>query len=190
MSAILQDSLGAPPGAPSVGWLGARISGTSMASISAGILAFRRREARTEVLLVHPGGPFFRNRDDGAWSIPKGLVDEGETDGDAALRELEEETGFVLPSSVDLVPLGEVRQKGGKRVRAWAAEASFDVERLDSNTFEIEWPPRSGRRRRFPEVDRAAYFDLETARRRILEAQAPFLERLAHALERSAASAG
>jgi predicted NUDIX family NTP pyrophosphohydrolase len=135
------------------------------------------------VLLVHPGGPFFRRRDEGSWSVPKGLVEEGEADHEAARRELEEETGLVLPDSAQLGDLGEVRQKGGKVVRAFSVEADFDLERLDSNTFEIEWPPRSGRRRSFPEIDRAAYYDLETAAHKILPAQAPFLERLARTLE-------
>lgn len=155
-----------------------------MPPISAGVLVYRQRQGCLEVLLVHPGGPFFRRRDAGAWSLPKGLVEEGESDRETARRELEEETGFVVAASA-LCDLGEVRQKGGKIVRAWAAEGDFDTDRLESNTFEIEFPPRSGRRRRFPEVDRAAYFDLETARVKILAAQAPFLDRLDRLLQKN-----
>ena len=143
---------------------------------SAGLVMIRRRAGAPEVFLVHPGGPFFAKRDDGAWSIPKGLVEPGEDAEAAAARELEEETGFVAPGG-PRVALGEVRQKGGKVVRAWAVAGDVDPDALASNTFELEWPPRSGRRRTFPEVDRVAFFDLETARRKVLEAQRPLVER-------------
>jgi predicted NUDIX family NTP pyrophosphohydrolase len=143
---------------------------------SAGILLFRRTPAGPEVLLVHPGGPFWARRDEGAWSIPKGEHDEGEAPVDAARREFEEETGSLPPEP--LVELGEVRQKSGKRVRAWAVEGDLDAGEVRSSTFELEWPPRSGRMQTFPEIDRAAWFDLDEARRRLLPAQVPFLDRL------------
>lgn len=144
---------------------------------SAGLLVFRRREDALEVLLVHPGGPFWSKRDLGAWSIPKGEPDAGEDPLAAARREVEEETG--LRAAGPFVALGAVRQRGGKEVRAWATPGDFDPAALRSGEFELEWPPRSGQRRRFPEVDRAAWFGLEEARRRILPAQAPLLDRLA-----------
>ena len=143
---------------------------------SAGILLFRRTPAGPEVLLVHPGGPFWARRDEGAWSIPKGEHAEGEAPVDAARREFEEETGSLPPEP--LVELGEVRQKSGKRVRAWAVEGDLDAGEVRSSTFELEWPPRSGRMQTFPEIDRAAWFDLDEARRRLLPAQVPFLDRL------------
>jgi predicted NUDIX family NTP pyrophosphohydrolase len=146
---------------------------------SAGILLYRRRDGGSlEVLLVHPGGPFFARRDDGAWSIPKGLYEDGEEPLAAARREFAEELGSPCPDGPAL-ELGEVRQRNGKRVTAWAVEGDLDPEAITSNTFEIEWPPRSGRTREFPEVDRAAWFDLGTAREKILAAQAAFLDRLA-----------
>jgi predicted NUDIX family NTP pyrophosphohydrolase len=144
---------------------------------SAGLLVYRRRDATLEVLLVHPGGPFWQKRDEGAWSIPKGEVAENEVDVDVARREFHEELGVAAPDG-EFSPLGEVRQKGGKVVRAWAVGGDLDVSRLRSNTFEIEWPPRSGKMREFPEVDRAGWFDLETARGRLLPAQREFLDRL------------
>jgi predicted NUDIX family NTP pyrophosphohydrolase len=148
---------------------------------SAGLLLYRRRGDGLELLLVHPGGPFFRNRDDGWWTVPKGLPEPGEEPLAAAQREFVEETGFALPAG-PFVDLGTVRQKGGKVVRAWAAEGDCDPARLRSNTFRLEWPPRSGRSSEFPEVDRAAFFDLAEARRKILPAQAPFLDRLVEQL--------
>jgi predicted NUDIX family NTP pyrophosphohydrolase len=144
---------------------------------SAGLLVYRRRDATLEVLLVHPGGPFWQKRDEGAWSIPKGEVAENEVDVDVARREFHEELGVAAPDG-EFSPLGEVRQKGGKVVRAWAVGGDLDVSRLRSNTFEIEWPPRSGKMREFPEVDRAGWFDLETARGKLLPAQREFLDRL------------
>jgi len=149
--------------------------------LSAGLLLYRRRGAALEVLLVHPGGPFFQRRDQGAWSVPKGEVDPQEDLEAAARRELAEETGLSAPAT-GLLDLGEIRQSGGKRVRAWAFEGDCDPGALRSNEFELEWPRGSGRVRRFPEVDRAAFFDLAEARRRINPAQAAFLERLRVAL--------
>ena len=152
---------------------------------SAGILLHRAAGDGVEVLLVHPGGPFWAKKDLGAWSIPKGEVDEGEEARDCALRELEEELGSPPPlEPEELVELGSVRQRA-KVVEAWAAEADFDPATLESLTFSMEWPPRSGRQQEFPEVDRAEWFDPETARRKILPAQAELIDRL---LERLAAS--
>lgn len=138
---------------------------------------FRRASGRLEVLLAHPGGPFWRNKDEGAWTIPKGEINDGEDPAACAVRELREETGLAL--DCPLIELSPIRQKGGKRVRAWAAEADFDPATLTSLTFEMEWPPRSGRREVFPEVDRAEWFDLETARHKINSAQVAFLDALA-----------
>ena len=137
---------------------------------------FRRREA-LEVLLVHPGGPFWASRDEGAWTIPKGEPAEGEEPLDTARREFSEETG--LRAQGPYLALGSVRQKGGKVVRAWAFEGDCDPAAVHSNTCEVEWPPRSGRRLVVPEVDRAAWFDLAEARRRINPAQADLLDALA-----------
>ncbi|HMC50261.1 MAG TPA: NUDIX domain-containing protein [Solirubrobacterales bacterium] len=150
-----------------------------MTKTSAGILLYRGEGDYLEVLLVHPGGPFWAKKDDGAWSIPKGELDEGEESRVCALRELEEEIG----SSLGLVPgqlseLGEVRLKSGKVVHGWAVEGDFDPASLQSNTFAMEWPPRSGKQREFPEVDRAEWFGAEQARRKINPAQAAFLDRL------------
>jgi predicted NUDIX family NTP pyrophosphohydrolase len=148
----------------------------NMPAKSAGIIAFRRKRGNIEVLLVHPGGPFWRNKDLGAWSIPKGEYDPGDDPEDAARREFREELGIEMTE--DLVPLGEIRQRGGKTVKAFAVETNVDVENIHSNTFEMEWPPRSGRRQAFPEIDRAEWFDLATARTKINEAQRTLLERL------------
>jgi predicted NUDIX family NTP pyrophosphohydrolase len=147
-----------------------------MASKSAGILAFRVNAKKLEVLLVHPGGPFWRNKDLGAWSIPKGEYGPGEEAETAARREFHEELGIEMTQA--LLPLGDVRQKGGKVVTAFAVEADIDVDTIQSNTFDLEWPPRSGRRQTFPEVDRAAWFDLATAGVKINEAQRTLLDRL------------
>jgi predicted NUDIX family NTP pyrophosphohydrolase len=146
-----------------------------MPVVSAGILLVRRNP-EPEVLLVHPGGPFFAKKDAGAWSIPKGELEPGEDPKTRALIEFEEELGHQPPA--ELTELGEVRQKGGKVVVGFAAEGDLDPATLRSNTFEIEWPPRSGRRQTFPEVDRAEWFGLETAREKINPAQAAFLDRL------------
>ncbi|CCD89731.1 conserved hypothetical protein; putative NUDIX family protein [Bradyrhizobium sp. ORS 285] len=147
-----------------------------MPARSAGVLAFRRRGGTLEVLLVHPGGPFWRNKDAGAWSIPKGEFGTGESAEAVARREFAEELGTVLIAP--LIPLGEIKQRGGKVVEAFAAETDLDADAIVSNTFELEWPPRSGRIQRFPEVDRAAWFDLTEARARINSAQAALLDRL------------
>lgn len=141
---------------------------------SAGILLFRRRDA-LEVLLVHPGGPFWARRDQGAWSIPKGEF-EGEDPLAAARREFEEELG--VPVVGDFFSLAPLRQRGGKLVHAWAVRGDFDPALLRSNTFTMEWPPRSGRQATFPEVDRAAWFSLAEAREKLLPAQAPLLDEL------------
>ena len=145
---------------------------------SAGILLHRRGPAGPEVLLVHPGGPFFARRDDGAWSIPKGLYEDDEEPLAAARREFAEELGSPCPDG-PAIELGEIRQRNGKRVIAWAVEGDLDAGAITSNSFELEWPPRSGRRQQFPEVDRAAWFTLDEARVKILAAQAPLLVRLA-----------
>ncbi|HET9672044.1 MAG TPA: NUDIX domain-containing protein [Actinomycetota bacterium] len=147
---------------------------------SAGILVYRRRGAGLEVLLVHPGGPFWARKDEGSWSLPKGEVDDPDDDPLAvARREFQEELGVAPPDTDEAIPLGEVRQAGGKRVVAWAMEGDVDVTDVRSNTFEMEWPPRSGRTRAFPEVDRAGWFGVDEARGKLLEGQRPFLERLA-----------
>jgi predicted NUDIX family NTP pyrophosphohydrolase len=148
---------------------------------SAGILLYRVGDRGLEVLLVHPGGPFFARRDDGAWSIPKGLYEDDEEPLAAARREFAEELGSPCPNGPAL-DLGEIRQKNGKRVTAWALEGDLDAETITSNTFAIEWPPRSGRRQEFPEIDRAGWFTLGAARVKILAAQATLLDRLAEAL--------
>ncbi len=150
---------------------------------SAGVLVFRRHAA-PEVLLIHPGGPFWAKKDLGAWSIPKGEPDPGEERRQCALRELAEELGPDAPSLApgELIELGSIKQKGGKVVHAWAGEGDFDPAALSSNSFELEWPPRSGALREFPEVDRAGWFDPAEALRKILPAQGPFVERLLESL--------
>jgi predicted NUDIX family NTP pyrophosphohydrolase len=140
----------------------------------------RRGDGELEVLLVHPGGPFFANRDDGAWTIPKGNVGDGEDPLAAAQREFREETSFEPRAPFHA--LGSVRQPGGKTVTAWAFEGDCDPARLRSNTFTLEWPPRSGRQREFPEVDRAAWLTLAAARTKLLAAQHPLLDRLPNAI--------
>jgi predicted NUDIX family NTP pyrophosphohydrolase len=154
---------------------------------SSGILLYRDGDDGTEFLLVHPGGPYWARRDDGAWSIPKGGIEGEEGSREAALRELDEELGSAAPDldPGQLIELGSVRQRAGKVVDAWAAEGDFDPAALDSNTFEMEWPPRSGREVEFPEVDRADWFDLEGARRKLLPAQSEFLDRLLEHLGRA-----
>jgi predicted NUDIX family NTP pyrophosphohydrolase len=146
---------------------------------SAGILLYRFVDGAPELLLVHPGGPYWAKRDLGAWSIPKGEHEAEESARDCALRELGEELGAAPAIDVEaLIDLGSVRQKSGKVVEAWAAEGDFDSAQLNSNTFMVEWPPRSGSEREFPEVDRAEWFGPELARRKILPAQEPFVDRL------------
>ena len=149
-----------------------------MARRSAGILLHRGGREGREVLLVHPGGPFWARRDDGAWSIPKGEYDDGEEPLAAALREFEEEVGSALDHVGELVELGEVRQRNRKLVTAWAAEGDVDASAVRSNTFTMEWPPRSGRTQEFPEIDRAEWFTLARAREKLIEAQVAFLDRL------------
>ena len=148
-----------------------------MAKRSAGILLHRVGIAGIEVLLVHPGGPFWARKDLGAWSIPKGEVDEGEDPRACALREFAEETGTRLPDGA-LDELGSVKLKGGKLVLAFAAAGDLDAESVRSNTFELEWPPRSGRTQAFPEIDRAGWFALAVARAKLNPAQAEFVDRL------------
>lgn len=148
---------------------------------SAGILLHRGQPDRREVLLVHPGGPLWTNRDLGAWSIPKGEYLDGEDSLAAARREFEEELGSAPPGD-DPQDLGEIRQKSGKRVRGWALAGDLDATRIQSNTCQLEWPPRSGRLIEIPEVDRAEWFDLATAREKINPGQVPLLDRLEHLL--------
>jgi predicted NUDIX family NTP pyrophosphohydrolase len=146
---------------------------------SAGILLFRRNGGNPQFLLVHPGGPFWAKKDAGAWTIPKGQIEGGEEARACAIRELEEELGWAPELDPEqLIELGRVKQKAGKVVEAWAAEAEFDPATIASNTFTMEWPPRSGEQQEFPEVDRAGWFGLEAAREKILPAQAEFLDRL------------
>jgi len=149
---------------------------TERKKVSAGLLMYRRRAGTLAVFLAHPGGPFFRHKDEGAWSIPKGELEEGERPLAAAQREFQEEIGFA-PAG-ELIPLGEVKQKGGKIVHAWAFEADREVGTIACNTFTLEWPPGSGNLQEFPELDRAEFFDLPTARRKINAAQAAFLDHL------------
>lgn len=151
-----------------------------MAKRSAGLLIYRHRPDGPDVLLVHPGGPFWAKKDDGAWSIPKGLVEDGEDELAAARRETREEIGVAVDGTFK--PLGEYKQPGGKIVAAWAVEADFDVSAIVSNMFQMEWPPKSGRMQDFPEVDRASWFDLTQARSKILKGQALILDALARHL--------
>jgi predicted NUDIX family NTP pyrophosphohydrolase len=151
---------------------------------SAGILLFRQRGSDVEVLLGHPGGPFWKKKDLGAWSIPKGLITVGEPPLDAAKREFTEETGYTPQGK--FIPLGDARQPGGKIVHVWAVEGDWNSENLKSNMFEMEWPPRSGKRQSFPELDRAAWFALPAARERILKGQVVFLARLIDATNAAA----
>ena len=149
---------------------------------SAGLLMFRRKQNALEVLLVHPGGPYFRRKDEGYWTIPKGEAAEGEDLPARAKMEFEEELGFA--PAEDWIELGSVKQKGGTTVHAWAFEGDLPPNfKLASNTFEMEWPPRSGRTQQFPEIDEARFFPLELARSKINQAQAVFLDRLRDALE-------
>lgn len=149
---------------------------------SAGLLMYRRRGGKLEVLLVHPGGPFFRNKDLGSWTVPKGEPSEGEALLATARREFREETG-IDPGAAALIPLGEVKQKAGKVVRAWAFEGDCDPATLTCNTFKVQWPPRSGQWKSFPEVDQYGFFDLDAAREKINPAQAALLDRLLAALD-------
>lgn len=148
-----------------------------MAKLSAGLLLHRGAGEALEVLLVHPGGPFWARKDEGAWSIPKGEYLAGEDPLEAARREFDEELGTSPPDG-PLLDLGEVRQAGGKHVVAWALRGDLDVDEITSNTFEMVWPPRSGQVQSFPEIDRAGWFTVEEARVKLLSGQLPFLDRL------------
>jgi predicted NUDIX family NTP pyrophosphohydrolase len=153
-----------------------------VAKQSAGILIYRRVGDELQVLLVHPGGPYFKSKELGAWSIPKGEFTDNEDPATVAVREVEEETGYVVTSP--LTPLSPIKQKGGKRVQAWAAEGDLDPAAIVSNTFELEWPPRSGRTQEFPEVDRAGWFTPDQARDKIIPAQFALVEELIKRLGR------
>src|SRR5687767_3391937 len=147
-----------------------------MAKQSAGLLFFRIHKSGLEVLLVHPGGPFWSKKDAGAWTIPKGEIEEGEDPLAAAIREVKEETGITAEGKFIL--LSPIKQKGGKIVHAWALEKDTDASGIKSNEFEMEWPPRSGKKRTFPEIDKAGWFNLDEANIKILEAQRPFIHDL------------
>jgi predicted NUDIX family NTP pyrophosphohydrolase len=149
---------------------------------SAGLLMYRLRNSTLEVFLVHPGGPYWARKDLGAWSIPKGELQEGEDYLDAAKREFQEETGF-LPKG-NFIALAPIRQTGGKLVYGWAVRDDCDTKAIMSNTFSMEWPPRSGKRQEFPEVDRAEWFTIETAKEKILKGQVGFLEELRLKIEK------
>ena len=149
---------------------------TRRTAVSSGLVLFRRRSANLEVFLAHPGGPFWAKRDAGAWTIPKGVVDEGEDLLDAARREFLEETGITAVGP--FIPLGSIRQKAGKEVHAWAWEGDADPAAITSNTTRAEWPRGSGNWLEFPEVDRCEWFDLDTARQKINPAQAELIDRL------------
>lgn len=151
--------------------------------LSAGVLLFRLRDDQVEVLLIKPGGPFWRNKDVGAWMIPKGRVEKGEAPAEAALREFEEETGTKLTAVP--FPLTKIRQAGGKWVEAFALEGDLDAEKVLSNHFEVEWPPRSGRFESFPECEQARWMSLAEARRMMLPSQLPLLDALEEKLARA-----
>jgi predicted NUDIX family NTP pyrophosphohydrolase len=156
-----------------------------MAPRSAGLLPYRFGVGRVlEMLIVHPGGPFWAKKDDGSWSVAKGEYESGEDPMDAAAREFAEELG-VAPPEGPLIDLGEIKQSGGKLVRVWAVEGDVAVEVIESNRFELEWPPRSGETRTFPEIDRAEWVSAATARRKLLKGQASFVDRLVAQLEQS-----
>jgi predicted NUDIX family NTP pyrophosphohydrolase len=152
-----------------------------VAKLSAGLLVHRRSATGVELLLVHPGGPFWAKKDAAAWSIPKGEYDPEEDPRAAARREFTEELGAPPPAG-EWLALGELRQSGAKQVIVWTVEGDVDVDQVVSNTFELEWPPRSGRLQEFPEVDRAAWFDAETARTKLHKGQVPYVDRLLAAL--------
>ncbi len=148
-----------------------------MAKHSAGLLVYRFRDGSLEVLLVHPGGPYWAKKDDGAWSIPKGEFNIEEEDPlKTAKREFKEETGFDIEGS--FMPLDTLKQPGGKIVHAWAIEGDYDAAEIKSNTFKMEWPPRSGKQQEFPEVDRGDWFNIETAKIKLLKGQVGFIDRL------------
>lgn len=152
-----------------------------MSEKSGGILPFRLRNNHLEVMLVHPGGPFWAGKDEGAWSISKGLFEENESPLDAAKREFKEETGFEIEG--DFIELGRIKQPSGKIVFVWAAEKDLDETKMVSNKFSLEWPKRSGIMREYPEIDRAGWFEIELARKKILKGQQGFIDRLLSAIE-------
>jgi len=152
-------------------------SGAMVMKISAGLLMYRVKESDLEVLLVHPGGPFWQHKDDGAWTLGKGEIAPGEAALEAAKREFEEETG--IRAEGPFLELTPIHQKGGKIVQAWAFRGDCDPSEIKSNTFTMEWPPHSGQRRQFPEIDRAAFFGIDEAKRKINQAQVALLEELA-----------
>jgi predicted NUDIX family NTP pyrophosphohydrolase len=154
-----------------------------VSQVSAGLLMYRKSGSILEVFLVHPGGPFWAKKDEGAWSIPKGVVDEGEDRLEAAKREFVEETS--IPPAEPFIYLGEIRQKSGKRVYAWAFTVICDLSQMNSNTFTLEWPPKSGQMKEFPEIDKGEFFPIPDARRKIIQSQADFLDRLTNYLERA-----
>ncbi len=150
---------------------------------AAGLLLFRKNQNQLEFFLIHPGGPLFKNKWDGYWSIPKGLIEEGEEPLDTAIREFEEETGLA-PEAKEFIDLGSITQKSGKQVSAWAFEGEWpEGQTVRSNLFSLEWPPKSGNVQKYPEIDDGRFFDEETARRKINERQIPFLERLIESLK-------
>jgi predicted NUDIX family NTP pyrophosphohydrolase len=149
-----------------------------MSAISAGLLLYRRRDSGVEVFLVHPGGPYWASKDEGVWSVPKGLVDAGEEELACARREFKEETGFALQGAGNERDLGTFPLPSGKRLHVWAVEGDCDPVELNSNLFEMEWPPKSGRTARFPEVDRGGWFDRARALLKISKGQRPVLEKL------------
>lgn len=154
-----------------------------MSTHSAGILLFRYKNSKLEVMLVHPGGPFWVKKDNGSWSIPKGLFEEGETPLEVAKREFKEETGFDIDG--EFIELGELKQPSGKIVQAWAFEKDLDVTEIESNTFELEWPMNSGNIRKYPEIDRGQWFGISQARRKILKGQVGFIDVLVKKLDYS-----
>ena len=151
-----------------------------MPKISAGILMYRYQNGMLQVLIVHPGGPFWASKDLGAWSIPKGLIDPGEDPCETAQREFREETGCIVQNH--FIPLSPVKMKSGKMVHAWAVEGDCDPSAIKSNTFTMEWPPGSGRQQEFPEVDKAAWFEVEDAKKKINQGQVGLLDELQHFL--------
>jgi predicted NUDIX family NTP pyrophosphohydrolase len=154
-----------------------------MPKLSAGLLVYRRLQDTVEVLLVHPGGPYWAKRDDGAWSLPKGEYEPDEDPFGVAIREFREELGVDPPGDHPPAFLGELRQRSGKRVSAWGLSGDIDVGTVRSNTFTMEWPPGSGAAREFPEVDRAGWFDFDAARRKLTPGQVGFIDRLSDLLK-------